>query len=66
MSTVVLFVIIAGLMLAALAREFRKCFGCCSTCDGDGGGISDPVTNGLCWDCRATGHGVKHHRGADQ
>lgn len=30
--------------------------GCCSTCGGTGRDVASPETNGLCWDCRATGH----------
>lgn len=30
--------------------------GCCTSCDGNGVSASSPETNGLCWDCRGTGH----------
>lgn len=30
--------------------------GCCSTCGGTGSDASAYETNGLCWDCRGTGH----------
>jgi len=33
-------------------RAYR---GCCDTCGGTGKSY-DPDTNGLCWDCRGTGH----------
>jgi DnaJ-class molecular chaperone len=29
--------------------------GCCDTCNGTGR-VMDPDANGLCWDCRGTGH----------
>lgn len=37
---------------------WKPCKGCCDSCKGMGGGgpASGPETNGLCWDCRGTGH----------
>ncbi len=30
--------------------------GCCTTCDGSGGDVTSPETNGRCVDCMGTGH----------